>query len=284
MEEGQSQKGRLINPRRTVFSKNIKTLVRLEKFTCTYSHFHQVKHSSGTKVTTSLVYLLARITGHLRQLFTARDLSFVAYFFSHSKLNPRDVERSTRSTGRTNRKQREARKRERERETRFLSGYSNQSLLADTTMIPSNPIQSDMTRPITTDRYCSRRAWSQEISILITIAAHYPGRVLVILRVVIVEMREKGRIYSYVTAIFTGPEKKRKEKKNQHTWDTKFPTRIVKQFFIPLFLFKHFTQHLECATLSSSYSHDHTMITPSWLTPSKLNRRTKDCFYRELFQ
>lgn len=194
------------------------------------------------------------------------------------------MERSTRSTGRTNRKQREARKRERERETRFLSGYSNQSLLADTTMIPSNPIQSDMTRPITTDRYCSRRAWSQEISILITIAAHYPGRVLVILRVVIVEMREKGRIYSYVTAIFTGPEKKRKEKKNQHTWDTKFPTRIVKQFFIPLFLFKHFTQHLECATLSSSYSHDHTMITPSWLTPSKLNRRTKDCFYRELFQ
>lgn len=97
---------------------------------------------------------------------------------------------------------------------RFLSGYSNQSLLADTTMIPSNPIQSDMTRPITTDRYCSRRAWSQEISILITIAAHYPGRVLVILRVVIVEMREKGRIYSYVTAIFTEKKKEKKRKIN----------------------------------------------------------------------
>lgn len=77
---------------------------------------------------------------------------------------------------------------------------------------------------------------------------------------------------------FHRARKKRKEKKNQHTWDTKFPTRIVKQFFIPLFLFKHFTQHLECATLFSSYSHDHTMITPPWLTPSKLNRRRRIVF------
>lgn len=131
-------------------------------------------------------------------------------------------------------------------------------------MIPSNPIQSDMTRPITTDRYCSRRAWSQEISILITIAAHYPGRVLVILRVVIVEMREKGRIYSYVTAIFTGPEKKRKEKKNQHTWDTKFPTRIVKQFFTLIQTLYSTSRVCHSLFFVLSWSHhDHTpMINP----------------------
>ena len=76
-------------------------------------------------------------------------------------------------------------------------------------------------------------------------------------------MREEGRIYSYITATFAGrlseKEKKRKEKKNQHTCDTKFPTRIVKEFFIS---YSNTLFNISSVPLSSSYSHDHTMIQP----------------------
>lgn len=98
--------------------------------TCTYSHFHQVKHSSGTKVTTSIL-LESPDTCDVH----STRLVLRSILFSLETKSSRFEKTEHNKHRMNNRKQEETRERERDE---ILSGYSNQFLLANTMMIPSN--------------------------------------------------------------------------------------------------------------------------------------------------
>lgn len=81
-----------------------------------------------------------------------------------------------------------------------------------------------------------------------------------------------GRVFLRYGNFIVG-RKKWKIKTNQHTWDSKFPTRIVKEFFYSFALFKHFIR-VEYSTSRACHFFVPFSWSPSSIRPNRKRKRT----------